>query len=102
MLGDFIKSNEEWVSEGCNSDLIEAALPCCTELRFLNPGVEICVTHCYRRPWGSEKFSSPENQAAMLTMLVQRVRDYETRDDEYSLKRHRQIFERFDGQSVNT
>jgi adenylate kinase family enzyme len=97
MLDDFILSNKEWVIEGCYSDLVEAALPYCTELRFLNPGIEVCVAHCHRRPWEPEKFSSPENQAAMLEMLVQWVREYETRDDEYGLKRHRQVFERFDG-----
>jgi len=97
MLSDFIDSHKEWVIEGCYGDLIEAALPYCTELRFLNPGVEVCVAHCHRRPWEPEKFSSPENQAAMLGILVQWVRKYETRDDEYGLKWHRQVFEQFDG-----
>jgi adenylate kinase family enzyme len=97
LLSDFIQSNEQWVIEGCYSDLIEAALPHCTELRFLNPGTEVCVAHCHRRPWEPEKFSAPEAQAAMLALLVQWVREYETRDDEYGLKRHRQIFERFQG-----
>ena len=97
MLHEFTQSNEQWIIEGCYSDLIEAALPYCTELRFLNPGTEVCVAHCHRRPWEPEKFSSPEDQAAMLTQLVQWVREYETRDDEYGLKRHRQVFERFLG-----
>jgi hypothetical protein len=97
MLHHCIQNNERWVIEGCYSDLIEAALPHCTELRFLNPGIEVCVAHCHRRPWEPEKFSSPENQAAMLSYLVQWVRDYETRDDEYGLKRHREVFERFQG-----
>ena len=98
MLHDFIQGNERWIIEGCYSDLIEAALPYCTELRFLNPGIEVCVAHCHRRPWEPEKFSSPEAQTAMLTQLVQWVKEYETRDDEYGLKRHRQVFERFPGQ----
>jgi adenylate kinase family enzyme len=97
MLNDFIRNNEEWIIEGCYSDLIEAALPYCTELRFLNPGIDVCVAHCHRRPWEPEKFSSPDDQAAMLSQLVQWVREYETRDDEYGLKRHRQIFESFEG-----
>ncbi len=97
MLNNFIQTNQEWVIEGCYSELVEAALPYCTELRFLNPGVEVCVAHCHRRPWEPEKFSSPDEQAAMLAMLVQWVKDYETRDDEYGLKRHRQVFERFPG-----
>ena len=81
MLHAFIQSNEQWIVEGCYSDLIQAALPYCTELRFLNPGIEVCVAHCHRRPWEPEKFSSPEDQAAMLTRLVQWVREYETRED---------------------
>ena len=97
MLHAFIQSNEQWIVEGCYGDLIQAALPYCTELRFLNPGIEVCVAHCHRRPWEPEKFSSPEDQAAMLTRLVQWVREYETREDEYGLRRHRQVFEQFAG-----
>jgi adenylate kinase family enzyme len=97
LLHDFIQSHEEWIIEGCYSDLIEAALPYCTELRFLNPGVEVCVAHCLRRPWEPEKFSAPEDQAAMLSQLVEWVRQYETREDDYGLKRHREVFERFPG-----
>jgi adenylate kinase family enzyme len=98
MLHDFIQSHERWIIEGCYSDLIEAALPFCTELRFLNPGIEVCVAHCYRRPWEPEKYSSPEDQAAALAQLIQWVREYEIRDDACGLKRHREVFDRFAGQ----
>jgi adenylate kinase family enzyme len=96
-LQQFIEANDRWIIEGCYSDLVEAALPYCTELRFLNPGVEVCVEHCRQRPWEPEKFASGEEQQAMLENLVQWVRDYETREDEYGLKRHRQIFDSFAG-----
>ncbi|HWC17338.1 MAG TPA: hypothetical protein VG498_09990, partial [Terriglobales bacterium] len=43
LLRQFILSNDQWIIEGCYGDLVEAALPHCTELRFLNPGVETCV-----------------------------------------------------------
>jgi hypothetical protein len=33
----------------------------------------------------------------MLTRLIQWVKDYETRDDDYGLKRHRRIFDGFSG-----
>lgn len=39
--------NEQWVIEGCYGDLILAALPSRTELRFLNPGIEACVALFY-------------------------------------------------------
>ena len=97
LLRQFIRGKDHWIIEGCYSDLVEAALPHCTKLRFLNPGVETCVAHCDRRPWEPSKFSSAEEQNAMLTQLIQWVKDYETRDDEYGLKRHRRIFDGFSG-----
>ena len=78
-------------------DLVEAALPHCTELRFLNPGIDVCVAHCMSRPWEPEKFPTPEAQRATLDDLVRWVRDYESRDDEYGLATHRRIFETFRG-----
>lgn len=96
-LQQFIAANDHWIIEGCYGDLLEAALPYCTELRFLNPGVDVCVEHCRQRPWEPKKFASAAEQQAMLENLIQWVRDYETRDDEYGLKRHRQIFDSFTG-----
>ena len=66
MLHAFMQSNEQWIVEGCYGDLILAALPYCTELRFLNPGIEVCVAHCHRRPWEPEKLSLPEAQDEKL------------------------------------
>ena len=97
LLHEFMDSNGRWVMEGCYGDLVEAALPHCTELRFLNPGVETCVAHCLSRPWEPSKFPSAEEQNAMLQTLVAWVRDYETRNDEYGLKRHRFIYDHFGG-----
>ena len=97
LLHEFINSNEHWVIEGCYGDLVEAALPHCTELRFLNPGVETCVAHCLGRPWEPSKFPSAEEQNAMLQTLVAWVCEYETRNDEYGLKRHRFIYDQFGG-----
>ena len=97
LLGQFLASNDQWIIEGCYGDLVEAALPHCSELRFLNPDVETCVVHCNRRPWEPSKFPSAEEQNVMLSQLIQWVKDYESRDDEYGLKRHRRIFDGFSG-----
>jgi adenylate kinase family enzyme len=97
MLRRLLRNNDEWIIEGCYGDLVEAALPHCTELRFLNPGVETCVAHCNRRPWEPSKFTSAEEQNAMLAQLIEWVKDYDARDDEYGLKRHRRIFDGFSG-----
>ncbi len=97
VLQQFLDANDHWVIEGCYGDLVEAALPYCTELRFLNPGIDTCIAHCISRPWEPAKFASPEEQHAMLDNLLEWVRQYETRDDDYGLKRHRRIFDQFQG-----
>ena len=96
-LRRFLDAHDAWIVEGCYGDLVEAALPRCTELRFLNPGTEACVAHCRARPFEPDKFATPEAQQAMLETLVAWVNEYETRDDEYGLKRHRAIFDGFRG-----
>ncbi len=96
-LSHFIETNAEWIIEGCYGDLVEPALPHCTELRFLNPGVETCVEHCRSRPWEPDKFANAEAQDAMLDGLIAWVRTYADRDDEYGLACHRRIFDGFAG-----
>jgi hypothetical protein len=96
-IQEFLGLHAEWVVEGCYGDLLEHVVPAATEVRFLNPGVEVCVSNCRARPWEPEKYPSPEAQDQMLGFLLTWVRDYETRSDEYSLARHRRIFESFPG-----
>ncbi|GAB3753478.1 AAA family ATPase [Lysobacter olei] len=86
-----------WVMEGCYADLAELALPHATQLLFLNPGVEACIAQCRLRPWEPHKYSSPAAQDRNLTMLLEWVRGYTTRDDEFSLRRHRALFDGFSG-----
>ena len=93
----FIAKNASWIIEGCYSDIIEPILPDCEELIFLNPSVDTCVEHCRRRPWEPEKFPSAQEQDDNLENLIQWVRDYEIRNDEYGLRRHRALYESFQG-----
>lgn len=97
LLMAFIREQKDWIIEGCYSDIIAQALPHCEKLIFLNPGINICVQHCRMRPWEPEKFESSEQQDAHLHNLIHWVKEYETRDDEYGLKRHRQLFDSFKG-----
>lgn len=93
----FAARTPEWVAEGCYADLLELLLPYATEIRFLNPGVEVCVENALRRPWEPEKYASKADQDARLDFLIGWIRDYESRDDEYSLARHRRLFDDFPG-----
>ena len=96
----FIQAHNEWVIEGCYSDLLSLAISHCDKLIFLNPGIEACIRNCRSRPWEPHKYPSVEAQNQNLEMLIRWVREYETRDDEFSLRRHRQLFAQFDGEKV--
>ena len=87
-LEAFIRANESWVIEGSYASLSRTALPFCTEFRFLNPGVEACVANCEARPWEQAKYTSPEEQDERLSFLLDWVRGYDARDDEYGLAQH--------------
>ena len=93
----FLARNESWVIEGCYADLMDPILSAATEVRFLNPGVERCIANCLARPWEPAKYPSQAEQNAKLAFLLDWVRAYDTRDDEYSLKAHRALFDRFPG-----
>jgi len=96
----FIEGADGWVIEGCYSSLLKVAAGFCTELIFLNPGVEACVENCKARPWEPHKYPSREAQDANLRMLLDWVREYETRDDEFSLREHRRLFDAHEGKKI--
>ena len=96
----FIHAHDKWIIEGCYADIIKPLLAFTDTLIFLNPGVDACIRHCQNRPWEPGKFPSKEAQDAHLQFLLDWVRAYETRDDEYGLKQHKKIFNGFTGQKV--
>ena len=96
----FIAHNSCWVIEGCYSNLLVIAAESCTELRFLNPDVDRCVENCLSRPWEPHKYPSPEAQNKNLPMLLDWVKQYHTREDEFSLTAHRKLFNNFKGKKV--
>lgn len=92
-LDAFLASQPHWVIEGCYGELVEAAAPHCTQLVFLNPGLATCQANNLRRPWEPHKYASMEQQNAMLDNLQSWVADYYSRDDAWSYKVHRRIFD---------
>jgi adenylate kinase family enzyme len=96
----FIEQSESWVIEGCYAELLKVASGHCTELIFLNPGIEACVLNCKARPFEAHKYESKKAQDANLKMLIDWVRQYETRTDEFSLREHRKLFDAHEGRKV--
>lgn len=99
-LDAFIADHAGWVIEGCYGSLIGRAAARCSRLVFLNPGVDACVANCRRRPWEPHKFASPAEQDAMLENLIEWVKTYESRDDEFGLAAHRRVFDAFAGEKI--
>ena len=97
VLDRFIKAHDGWVIEGSYSSLVEAALPWCTELLFLNPGMGACARNARFRPWEPHKYATIEGQAEGINTLITWIKLYQTRDDEFSFARHRAIFDGFAG-----
>lgn len=96
-LNEFLDKNPDWVIEGCYASLIAPASKTATQLYFLNPGTEACQENCRNRPWEPHKYDSKQAQDANLDMLLNWVSEYATRDDEFSLAAHQELFQGFTG-----
>jgi adenylate kinase family enzyme len=96
-LDRFLATHESWVIEGCYGELIEAALPHCNELVFMNPGLEVCLENNRRRPWEGHKYASNSAQQRMLPALLEWVAAYYRRDDAWSYAHHRRLYDGFHG-----
>jgi adenylate kinase family enzyme len=93
----FTSTHSGWVIEGCYADLLQSVSGTCSLMLFLNPGIETCVQNCRARSWEPHKYPSKEAQDKNLYMLIDWVRDYAARDDEFSLQRHRALFDTHPG-----
>ena len=100
LVREFTAENAEWIIEGCYASLLEPAIAAATHVIFVNPGIEACAENCRGRPWEPHKYSTREAQDANLEMLLDWARAYETRDDEFSLSSHRQLFDGFTGEGI--
>jgi adenylate kinase family enzyme len=96
-LRAFFDAHPAWVAEGAYGDLVEQALPYCTELVFLNPGKDACLLNNARRPWEPHKYASMAAQQSMLPMLTDWVAQYYERDDACSYAWHRRVFDAWQG-----
>lgn len=96
-LAGFIAEHRRWVIEGCYGELVAAASRHCSELVFLDPGREACQANNRQRPWEPHKYASAAAQEAMLANLQQWVADYYLREDDWSWRAHRRLFDAFAG-----
>ncbi len=93
----FCREHDAWIIEGCYADLIEASFASSPELIFLDPGLEVCIANCQRRPLEPHKFQSKHDQDAKLAFLLKWVEDYYERDGPMSFAAHEALFDRYPG-----
>lgn len=96
----FISENQDWVVEGCYTDLLERVKPFATEAIFMNLPVALCQENARNRPWESRKYASKEAQDANLAMLISWIAGYAERNDSLSYSAHRALYESFEGQKT--
>ena len=99
-IESFINQNNNWVIEGCYADLLTPVSDRSTQMIFINPGVDTCIENCKNRPWEPHKYESKEAQDKNLEMLINWIKEYETREDEFSLYAHKKLFDEFNGNKV--
>ena len=92
-----INKNKSWVIEGCYSDLLDIAIKEANKVIFLNPGIETCIDNCKKRPWEPHKYKSIEEQDENLDMLINWIKEYPARNDEFSFMSHNKLFKEFTG-----
>lgn len=109
----FTQKYENWVIEGCYSDLLELLvaklsvdrLKSCVkftanEMVFLDLSIDTCVKNAEQRPWEPHKYPSKQAQDQNLEMLTDWIKNYDTRTDSFSKKAHQTLYESFEGKKT--
>lgn len=99
-ISQFVRESPKWVIEGGYSDLLGLVIGCANNVIFLNPGTETCIENCKNRPWEPHKYASTDAQNENLNMLLNWVKEYPDRNDDFSLFSHQNLFENFSGNKV--
>lgn len=93
----FINAHNDWVIEGCYTDLLEMVADQADEIVFMNLDVLMCTENARKRPWEPHKYPSKEAQDENLPMLIQWIEDYHQRDDVFSFAAHSKFYAEFKG-----
>ena len=96
-LAQFCRESDDWVVDGCYGDLVEAVLPHGPLLIFLEPGQDVCIANCRKRPWEPHKYRSKHEQDEHLEHLLGWVRSYYDLEGSMSLAGHRAVFDAYAG-----
>ncbi len=96
----FTQANKNWVIEGCYADLLELVAEQASEIIFMNLDVQMCVENAKNRPWEPHKYESKAAQDKNLGMLVDWIKQYDQRKDEFSQVAHQRFYDGFAGKKT--
>ena len=99
-IKNFLSDNAQWVIEGGYSDLLSIVANEANKLVFLNISKETCINNCKKRPWEPHKYDSMEEQNKNLNMLINWVKEYYERNDEFSFVSHKELYKNFTSNKV--
>lgn len=97
-IESFINSNEEWVIEGCYTDLLSIAIDISNEIIFLNLSIQECIINVRNRPWEPHKYESKAEQDTNLEMLADWIAQYNERNDDFSKTAHEKLYREYRGE----
>ena len=100
LINNDISLQQDWVIEGCYSDLLLELLPLATRIIYLDLPQKICVKNAKNRPWEPHKYSSKQQQDANLKMLIKWIEEYDSRNDNFSRQSHLAIYNAFSGEKI--
>ena len=99
-IDKFLDSHEQWVIEGCYSDLIELISKSSNQVVFMDLSIKSCIENAKMRPWEPHKYASKDEQDKNLSMLIDWISEYENRQDTFSRRAHLKIFEEYKGSKI--
>lgn len=99
-INAFMHTQQNWLIEGCYSDLLEQVLPVASHLVFMDLPITTCIENANNRPWEPHKYASPEAQDAQLDLCINWIGQYEIRQDSFSHSAHQRLFATFLGPKV--
>jgi adenylate kinase family enzyme len=99
-IDSFLTQHQNWIIEGCYTDLLELVTYCATQMIFLNLPIDACIDNAKNRPWEPHKYASKSAQDANVDMLINWISQYDKRKDTFSKIAHKKLFEAFKGEKV--
>ncbi|MCJ8273129.1 MAG: hypothetical protein MJK04_27475 [Psychrosphaera sp.] len=80
--------------------MLELVAAQASEIIFINLSAEQCVENAKNRPWEPHKYETKAAQDKNLGMLIDWIKQYDQREDEFSQIAHQRFYDGFTGKKT--